>query len=177
MINLFWGFQNVIWSNSNTFKPIILCVKHPFVTKQKSIKKNQWRAKSCEKKGFFRNQVKCAMLWLLPFLFRSISLSTSSVQKYSRNIRYTTLRGIQKREGTWEQTAYKIPTRLTNLIIDLKFGDFASIRSVIGQQNRRYPLNQSDAKRKLIVTWSPAFSRVFDSLPVFLLSAHWLMMK
>lgn len=130
-----------------------------------------------KKKVFFRNQVKCAMLWLLPFPFRSISLSTSPVQKYSRNIRYTTLRGIQKREGTWEQTAYKIPMRLTNLIIDLKFGDFASIRSVIGQQNRRYPLNQSDAKRKLIVTWSPAFSRVFDSLPVFLLSAHWLMMK
>lgn len=174
MINLFWGFQNVIWSNSNTFKPIILCVKHPFVTKQKSIKK---KPMTCEKKGFFRNQVKCAMLWLLPFLFRSISLSTSPVQKYSRNIRYTTLRGIQKREGTWEQTAYKIPTRLTNLIIHLKFGDFASIRSVTGQQNRRYPLNQSDAKRKLIVTWSPAFSRVFDSLPVFLLSAHWLMMK
>lgn len=120
-----------------------------------------------KKKVFFRNQAKCAMLWLLPFSFRSISLSTSPVQKYSRNIRYTTLRGIQKREGTWEQTAYKIPMRLTNLIIDLKFGDFASIRSVIGQQNRRYPLNQSDAKRKLIVTWSPAFSRVFDSLPVF----------
>ena len=177
MINLSWGFQNVIWSNSNTFKANHSLCQTSVRNKAEIDKKKTNDVLNLAKKRFFRNQVKCAMLWLLPFLFRSISLSTSPVQKYCRNIRYTTLRGIQKREGTWEQTAYKIPMRLTNLIIDLKFGDFASIRSVIGQQNRRYPLNQSDAKRKLIVTWSPAFSRVFDSLPVFLLSAHWLMMK
>ena len=45
---------------------------------------------------------------------------------------------------------------------------FYIIRSVIGLQNLRYPLNQSDTKLKPIMTWSPTFSRVFDRLTFFL---------
>ena len=36
---------------------------------------------------------------------------------------------------------------------------FALLRSVIGLENSRHPLNQSDAKLKPIATWSLAFSR------------------
>ena len=52
----------------------------------------------------------------------------------------------------------------------------ALLRSVIGLENSCHALNQSDAKRKLKVTWSPVFSRAFGSLPVFILSLHWLLM-
>ena len=38
---------------------------------------------------------------------------------------------------------------------------FALLRSTIGSENQRDALNQSDAKRKPIVIWSPAFSRTF----------------
>ena len=37
--------------------------------------------------------------------------------------------------------------------------DFLSLCSVIGQENMRQPLNQSDGKLKPIATWSLAFSR------------------
>ena len=36
---------------------------------------------------------------------------------------------------------------------------FALLRSVIGLENSRHPLNQSDAKLNPILTWSFAFSR------------------
>ena len=36
---------------------------------------------------------------------------------------------------------------------------FALLRSVIGLENLRQPLNQSDTKLKPIATWSLAFSR------------------
>ena len=51
----------------------------------------------------------------------------------------------------------------------------ALLRSVIGLENSCQALNQSDAKRKLNVTWSLVFSRAFGSLPVFTLSLHWLL--
>ena len=54
---------------------------------------------------------------------------------------------------------------------------FALLRSVIGLENSRHPLNQSDAKVKPIATWSLAFSRAYDRLPVFSLSSHWLPLK
>ena len=41
---------------------------------------------------------------------------------------------------------------------------FALIRFVIGAENLRHPLDQSEARLKSITTWSPAFSRAFDSL-------------
>ena len=42
----------------------------------------------------------------------------------------------------------------------------------IGPKNSRLPLDQSAVHRKLIMVWSPAFSRAFNSLPVFNLSSH-----
>ena len=42
----------------------------------------------------------------------------------------------------------------------------------IGPKNSRLPLEQSAVHRKLIMVWSPAFSRAFSSLPVFNLSSH-----
>ena len=53
---------------------------------------------------------------------------------------------------------------------------FAVLRSVIGLENSRHPLNQSDAKLNYepIATWSLAFSRArADRLRVFTLSSHW----
>ena len=50
---------------------------------------------------------------------------------------------------------------------------FALLRSVIGLENSRHPLNQSDAKLKPIATWSLAFSRAWDRLGVFTLIYHW----
>ena len=38
---------------------------------------------------------------------------------------------------------------------------FALLRSVIGSENSRHSLDQSDAKLKPITTWSPAFPRAF----------------
>ena len=52
---------------------------------------------------------------------------------------------------------------------------FALLRSVIGQENSRHPLRQSDAKLKPIATWSLAFSRACGQLHVFTLSSHWLL--
>lgn len=43
---------------------------------------------------------------------------------------------------------------------------------VIGPQNSRRPLNQSDSKLKSITTWSPASSRASGSLLVFPLRSH-----
>ena len=40
-------------------------------------------------------------------------------------------------------------------------------------KNSRQLLNQSDAKTKLIVTWSHAFPREFRRLRLFALSSHW----
>ena len=51
----------------------------------------------------------------------------------------------------------------------------ALLRSVIGPENSRHPLNQSDAKLKTIAACSPAFSRALASLIVFTLSSHWLL--
>ena len=53
---------------------------------------------------------------------------------------------------------------------------FALLRSVIGLENSRHPLKQSDAKVKPIATWSLAFSRAWDRLRVFTLSSHWFVM-
>ena len=50
---------------------------------------------------------------------------------------------------------------------------FALLRSVIGLENLRHSLDQSDAKLKPIATWSLAFSRAWDRLRVFTLSSHW----
>ena len=52
---------------------------------------------------------------------------------------------------------------------------FALLRSVIGQENSRHPLNQSDAKLKAMVTWSLAFSRALGRFRVFTLSPYWLL--
>ena len=43
---------------------------------------------------------------------------------------------------------------------------------MIGPENSRHSLNQSDVK--LYTTWSPAFSRAFGIWLVFTLSSHWL---
>ena len=51
----------------------------------------------------------------------------------------------------------------------------ALLRLVIGPENSCYSLNQSDAKRKPIMTWLPAFSRAQGSLVVFALNSHWLL--
>ena len=48
----------------------------------------------------------------------------------------------------------------------------ALTRSMIGAENLRHSVNQSDAKLTPITTWSPAFSRALGSL-VFILSSHW----
>ena len=40
---------------------------------------------------------------------------------------------------------------------------FALLRSVIGPENYRHSLNQSDAKQRTIATWSPVFSRALGS--------------
>ena len=45
-------------------------------------------------------------------------------------------------------------------------------KPVIGPKNSRLPLDQSAVHRKLIMVWSPAFSRAFNSYPVFNLSSH-----
>ena len=42
----------------------------------------------------------------------------------------------------------------------------------IGPKNSRLPLDQSAVHWKLIMVWSPTFSRAFSSLPVFNLSSH-----
>ena len=47
---------------------------------------------------------------------------------------------------------------------------YALLRSVIGPQNYRHFLNQSEAKLKSITPWSLAFSRTLHSLP-----SHWLL--
>ena len=51
---------------------------------------------------------------------------------------------------------------------------FALFRIVIGPETMRHCVNQSDAKLKLITTWSPIFSRALGSLFGFTLSSHWL---
>ena len=51
---------------------------------------------------------------------------------------------------------------------------FAFLYSVIGPENSRRSLNQSDAQLTSIATWSPTFSRVLCDLLVFTLSSHWL---
>ena len=48
--------------------------------------------------------------------------------------------------------------------LDLFWFCFASVCDWC--KNSRHALNQSDAKRKPIRTWSPALSRAFGSLPV-----------
>ena len=48
---------------------------------------------------------------------------------------------------------------------------FVLLRSVIGPEDSRQSLNQSDAKLKPITTWSPAFSRALGDLAVFTLSS------
>ena len=51
------------------------------------------------------------------------------------------------------------------------------LRFVIGQENSRNFLNQSEPKLKLITTWSPAYSRVFPRFSQFVIltsSCHWL---
>ena len=47
---------------------------------------------------------------------------------------------------------------------------YALLRSVIGPQNYRHFLNQSEAKLKSFTPWSLAFSRTLHSLP-----SHWLL--
>ena len=49
---------------------------------------------------------------------------------------------------------------------------FVLLRSVVGPENSRHSFNQSNAKLKLITTWSSAFSRALGSLVGFTLSFH-----
>ena len=49
---------------------------------------------------------------------------------------------------------------------------FVLLRSVVGPENSRHSFNQSNAKLKLITTWSSAFSRALGSLVGFTLSSH-----
>lgn len=51
-----------------------------------------------------------------------------------------------------------------------------SVLSVIGPEYFLHLTDQSDSKLKPIMIWSPAFSLVSCSLPVFTLSLNWLMM-
>ena len=52
---------------------------------------------------------------------------------------------------------------------------FASLRFIIGLENSRHPLSQSDTKLKpMMTTWSLAFSRAKRRLRAFTLSSHWL---
>ena len=46
--------------------------------------------------------------------------------------------------------------------------------TVIGPENLRHPLNQSEAKLKPTMGWSPTFSRASGSLLVLTLSSNWL---
>ena len=50
---------------------------------------------------------------------------------------------------------------------------FALLRYVIGPQNSRHFLNQSDLKLKPVVTWSHAFSRASGGWTAFTSSSHW----
>lgn len=50
---------------------------------------------------------------------------------------------------------------------------FALLRSMIGSENSRYSLNQSDVKLKPVTTESRAFSRALRSLLVSFLIAYW----
>ena len=52
--------------------------------------------------------------------------------------------------------------------------DFALPSSVIGSENSRHPLDQSEAKLTPITTWSPSFSRALASL-VLTSSFLWLL--
>ena len=61
---------------------------------------------------------------------------------------------------------------VSKVILDC-FG-FAIPRSLIGPENSRYSLNQSDAKLKQVTIWSLAFSRALNSSVGFTLSSHWL---
>ena len=56
----------------------------------------------------------------------------------------------------------------------MEYGNaFVLLCSVIGPENARHSLNQSDAGFKPITTtWSPAFSRALGRLPVFASSSH-----
>ena len=51
--------------------------------------------------------------------------------------------------------------------------DFVLLHSVIGPENSRHSLNQSNVKLKPIAAWSPAFSRALGSLVDFTLSSRW----
>ena len=51
---------------------------------------------------------------------------------------------------------------------------FALLCCVIGPENSRHNLNQSNVKLKPIITWSLAFSRALRRLPVSTLCSHWL---
>ena len=51
----------------------------------------------------------------------------------------------------------------------------SSLRSVIGPENSRQFLTQSDAKLKPMAPWSPAFSRPYDNLLVLILRSYWLL--
>lgn len=53
---------------------------------------------------------------------------------------------------------------------------FPQLRFVIGKENSRHPLNQSDAKLKTIATLLLAFSRASRGLLVLTLSPHWLVL-
>ena len=53
---------------------------------------------------------------------------------------------------------------------------FGALCIVIGLENSRYPLSQSDAKLKPIATLSLAFSRAGGRLHAFTLSSHWLLL-
>ena len=64
------------------------------------------------------------------------------------------------------KTILEIPIAIEQSSIECqKLSGIASIllcyRCVIGPENSRYPLNQSDVKRRNNTTWSPAFSRAF----------------
>ena len=63
---------------------------------------------------------------------------------------------------------------MSKVIHDL-FG-FAKLRSVIGAENSRHHLNQSETKLKPVMIWTPEFSRVSRRLPFFTLSSNSLMM-
>ena len=60
-------------------------------------------------------------------------------------------------------------------VIQARLG-FTQLRFVIGKENSRHPLNQSDAKLKTIVTLLLAFSRASRGLLVLTLSPHWLVL-
>lgn len=66
---------------------------------------------------------------------------------------------------------------LAEIILRLAFSRALHLSLVIGLENLRHHLNQSNSSVKPILTRSIEFSRALGSLLVFTLTCHWLLVK